>query len=220
MMLMTKNSGLALDVKAIGDDGTIEGYGSTFGNVDSYGEIVEPGAFAASLAEAGRKGRTIKMLWQHDPEQPIGVWDELVEDSKGLRVKGRLLITASNRAAEAHGLLREKALEGLSIGYRVVKAKPDPARENVILLTKLDLREVSIVTFAANERARVDAVKHLIAAGQVPTVRQFEEFLREEGGFSRSLAAAIAGKATPHLRGEPEAEADDPLQRFFEAMRA
>src|SRR3954468_15349729 len=84
--LLLKNSGAALDVKAVGDDGTFEGYGSIFGNVDSYGEIVEPGAFTASLVDARRKGRTIKMLWQHDPYQPIGIWEDLAEDSKGLYV--------------------------------------------------------------------------------------------------------------------------------------
>lgn len=218
MDFATKNCGLALDLKAVADDGTLEGYGSTFGNVDSYGEIVEPGAFTASLVEAKRKGRTIKMLWQHDPEQPIGVWDDIAEDSKGLYVKGRLLREASPRALEAHGLLKEGALDGLSIGYRVNEAKPDKDRPNILRLLKLDLREVSIVTFAANERARVESVKQILAAGDLPTVRQFEEFLREAGGFSKSLAAAIAAKATPHLRGEPEAAADDGLSRFYDRL--
>lgn len=217
-MLMTKASGVPLEVKALADDGTFEGYGSIFGNVDSYGEVVMPGAFAASLAAAGKKGRSVKMLWQHDPDQPIGVWDDLAEDAKGLYVKGRLLVDASTRAREAHGLLKEGAVDGLSIGYRVLDAKPHPDKPNVIALRKLDLREVSIVTFPANERALVDAVKHIIAAGDLPTVREFEAFLRDAGGFPKSLAAAVASKAAPHLRGEPEAKADDAMRQFIEAV--
>jgi HK97 family phage prohead protease len=209
MSFMTKNSGVPLDVKAVADDGTFEGYGSIFGNVDSYGEVVEPGAFTASLVDARRKGRSIKMLWQHNPDQPIGVWDDLAEDSKGLYVKGRLLRDVSPLAAEAYGLLKAAALDGLSIGYRVVEAAPHPDKQGILSLRKLDLKEVSIVTFAANDRARVESVKHILAAGEVPTVRQFEEFLRDAGGFTKTLAAAIAGKAAPHLRGEPEAKATD-----------
>jgi HK97 family phage prohead protease len=218
-MLLTKNSGLPLDVKAVAEDGSFEGYGSVFGNVDSYGEAVMPGAFTGSLVDAKRKGRSVKMLWQHNPDHPIGVWDDLAEDAKGLWVKGRLLKDVSPLAAEAYGLLKEGALDGLSIGYRVVEAAPHPDKQGVLALKKLDLKEVSIVTFAANERARVESVKHILAAGLLPTVREFEEFLRDAGGFSKSLAAAIAAKATPHLRGEPEAKAED-LARFVAAMSA
>lgn len=217
--VLTKNSAIPLDIKAVGDDGTFEGYASIFGNVDSYNEVVQPGAFTQSLVDAKRKGRTIKMLWQHDPSQPIGVWNDMAEDSKGLWVSGRLLKDVSAQAAEAHGLLKEGALDGLSIGYRTLDAEPDDKRPGVMLLQKLDLREVSIVTFAANDRARVEAVKHILAAGELPTVREFEEFLRDAGGFSKTLAAAIASKATPHLRGEPEAKADE-LVEFYQGLRA
>jgi HK97 family phage prohead protease len=215
--VLTKISGVALDVKAVGDDGTIEGYGSVFGNVDSYGEVVEPGAFTASLVDAKRKGRTIKMLWQHNPDQPIGVWEDLAEDAKGLYVKGHLLKDVSSTAAEAYGLVKGGAVDGLSIGYRELDAEPDDSRPNIRRLLKLDLREVSIVTFAANERARIDSVKHLLTAGELPTVREFEETLRELG-FSRKQAAALASSCAPHLRGDPEAKAD-PMVAFWHALR-
>lgn len=217
-MLLTKNSGVPLDLKAVGDDGTIEGYGSVFGNVDSYGEIVMPGAFTQSLVDAKRKGQTIKMLWQHDSTMPIGVWEDLAEDSKGLWVKGRILVNVTQLAKEAHGLIKEGALDGLSIGYRTVNADPHPTKPGVTNLITLSLKEISPVTFAANDRARVESVKHTLAAGNLPTVREFEELLRD-AGFSKSLAAAIAGKATPHLRGEPEAKADDDLRTFLETLR-
>lgn len=217
-MLQTKNSAVAVKAEAVADDGSFEGYGSVFGVVDSYNEVVEPGAFVTSMADAKRKGRKVRLLWQHDPDQPIGVWDDLAEDAKGLWGKGRLLIDASPRAREAYGLLKAGALDGLSIGYREMDVEPDGNRPGIRRLLKLDLREISIVTFAANERARVETIKSILSGGALPTVREFEEHLRD-AGFSKSLAAAIAGKAAPHLRGEPEAKADDPVE-FLRALRA
>jgi HK97 family phage prohead protease len=227
MTLLTKDSTVPLTVKADGEDGTIEGYGSIFGNIDSYGEIVLPGAFTQSLVDARQKGRKIKMLWQHDSEVPIGVWDDIAEDNKGLWVKGRLLIgdgtkgnPGTEKAREAWSLLSAGALDGLSIGYRTVNADPHPTKPGITNLVTLLLKEVSVVTFQANDRARVESVKHILAAGSVPTVRQFEDFLRDAGGFSKTLAAAIAGKATPHLRGEPDALADQELRSFYEGLRS
>lgn len=218
MSLQFKDAGLPLDVKAVGDDGVIEGYASAFGVVDTYNEVVEPGAFTGSLVDARRKGRSIKMLWQHDAGQPIGVWDDLAEDSKGLYVKGRILKDASRLAGEAYSLLKGGALDELSIGYKTLQTAPDDKRNGVLQLLKLELREVSLVTFGALGRAaRITDVKSILEGGRLPTVREFEEHLRD-AGFSKSLAAAIAGKATPHLRGEPEAKADD-VMAFLKALR-
>lgn len=216
--LKTKDAGISLDVKAVGEDGVIEGYGSVWDVVDSYGEAVERGAFKQSLATAKREKRTIKMLYQHDTYQPIGVWDDVAEDTTGLRVKGRLLKDVSPKAAEVFGLLKEGALDELSIGYREIETKKDPSRPGVLLLKQLNLKEVSIVTFGALGRAaHIDSVKSILEGGKLPTIREFEEFLRDSG-FSKSLATAIAGKAAPHLRGEPEAQANDALD-FLKALR-
>lgn len=217
-MIQTKNSAEPLDIKAVSDTGTIEGHISIFGNVDSYGEIVEPGAFEESLAKSAKSGRKVKLLWQHDPHQPIGVWDELAEDRKGLWGRGRLLVDQSPKAREAHGLLMEGALDGLSIGYRTLKSAPKEGKQGIISLQKLDLLEGSIVTFAANDRARVEVVKSILDAGSLPTVREFEGTLRELG-FSKSKAAAIASACTPHLRGDPEGRADE-LVKIAERVRA
>lgn len=217
--MKTKNAGIALDIKAIGDDGVIEGYASVWDVVDSYNEAVVPGAFKASLAAARREKRTIKMMREHERAKLIGVWDDLAEDSTGLRVRGRILKDVSVEAAETYGLIREGALDELSIGYREVETKKEPARPGVLLLKQLNLREVSVVTFGAlSVAARIDSVKTILEGGDLPTVREFEEFLRDAGGFSKSLATAIAAKATPHLRGEPEAKADDALD-FLKALR-
>lgn len=215
-MIQFKNSALALDEKAVSDSGVIEGYASIFGNVDSYGEIVEPGAFAKSLVKSQRARRSIKMLWQHDPHKPIGIWDELTEDSKGLWVKGRLFKDSVTQASEAYVLLKEGALDGLSIGYRTIKAEPKAGKAGVTSLIELDLIENSIVTFAANERARVEVVKSILDAGRLPTVREFEGLLRD-AGFSKAKAAAIAASAAQHLRGDPDDDVN-PLDAFWAAM--
>ncbi|MNS00526.1 Caudovirus prohead protease [compost metagenome] len=218
MMLQTKDSGLGLDVKAVGDDGVIEGYASTFNVIDSYGEMVAPGAFKASIAGLKKSKRGLKMLWQHDSHQPIGIWDDLEEDAKGLRVVGRLLKDTVAKAAEAYALIREGALDELSIGYRELESAPHPDQRGVTILKKLDLREVSPVTFGAlGQAARIDTVKSILTAGEAPTVRQFEDHLRD-AGFSKSAAAAMASACKPYLRGEPEAKADDVLD-FLTALR-
>ena len=107
-----------------GNDLSISGYASFFDERDQGGDRVMPGAFAASIAQANAAGRSIKMLWQHDPAQPIGVWDQIIEDHRGLRVMGRLLPGVA-RAQEAKLLLDAGAIDGLSIGYHVKQARPD-----------------------------------------------------------------------------------------------
>ncbi len=132
----------------------IEGYASYFGKQDKGGDIVMPGAYAKSLAALKAAGRRVKMLWQHDPAQPIGIWDEVREDEKGLYVKGRLLADVA-RAREAAALIEAGAIDGLSIGYRTVKAEKDGKGRR--LLSELELWEVSLVTFPMLPEARVGA---------------------------------------------------------------
>ncbi|OWJ78948.1 HK97 family phage prohead protease [Haematobacter genomosp. 1] len=134
-------------------DGTrIEGYASVFGVRDRGGDVVMPGAYGASLARMAAAGRRVKLLWQHDAAQPIGVWDEIVEDAHGLRVKGRLL-TEVGRGREAAALLEAGAIDGLSIGYRTLRSDRGPEGER--RLHALDLWEVSLVTFPMLPEARV-----------------------------------------------------------------
>lgn len=136
-------------------DGTIiAGYASVFGARDQGGDVVAPGAYRASLARLREQGRRVKMLWQHDPAQPIGVWDELHEDGRGLFVKGRIL-TEVVRGREAAALIGAGAIDGLSIGYRTVKATKDG--EGRRLLSELELWEVSLVTFPMLPEARIAA---------------------------------------------------------------
>ena len=142
----------ALDHSAVSAAG-IGGYASIFGIADHNGDIVEPGAFAASLKRLANEGRSVKLLWQHDPTKPIGIWSEIAEDHTGLSVRGRLL-TDLVQGAEAATLLAAGAIDGLSIGYRTVRAEKSGAGRRLI---ELDLWEVSLVTFPMLPSARASA---------------------------------------------------------------
>lgn len=138
----------------VSDGSVIAGYASVFGRRDQGGDVVRPGAYAASLAVLTAAGRRVKMLWQHDPREPIGVWDEVREDDRGLWVRGRVLPGVA-RGREALELVQAGAIDGLSIGYRTVKAERDGAGQRI--LTELELWEVSLVTFPMLPEARVAA---------------------------------------------------------------
>jgi HK97 family phage prohead protease len=152
----------SLRVKALGGDGVFSGYASVFGEIDQQNEVVAAGAFGRTLAFLRRMGRMPAMLWMHDPTQPIGIWQTIREDANGLSVEGRLALR-TQRGDEAYELLKMGALTGLSIGYRVVASQID-AKRKVRILTDLDLFEISLVTFPANEAARVSEVKAPAAA--------------------------------------------------------
>ncbi|SPF80836.1 HK97 family phage prohead protease [Pseudoprimorskyibacter insulae] len=139
---------------SVKEGGVIAGYASIFGACDQGGDVVSAGAYAASLARLTAEGRAVKMLWQHDPAQPIGVWDEVREDARGLFVKGRLLDTVA-KGREAAELIAAGAIDGLSIGYRTIKAAKNDKGQR--LLTELELWEVSLVTFPMLPSARVSA---------------------------------------------------------------
>lgn len=142
------------DGLSVTDGAEIEGYASLFGQADQGGDIVQKGAYAASIQAMTAAGQRVKMLWQHDPAQPIGLWTEVREDARGLWVKGRLL-DCTQKGREAAALIAAGAIDGLSIGYRTRKAAKDEKGQR--LLTELELWEVSLVTFPMLPSARVEA---------------------------------------------------------------
>jgi Escherichia/Staphylococcus phage prohead protease len=144
-----------LDFKAVAADGTFEGYASLFDKEDLGHDIIAPGAFRDSLRERGPAG--IKMLFQHNPSEPLGVWVSLTEDARGLYARGRLMPEVA-RAREVLALMRVGALDGLSIGFRAVRARRDE-KTGVRRLTRVDLWEISVVTFPLLPEARVAHVK-------------------------------------------------------------
>lgn len=219
-----KTKDFALEVKDLSEDGTFEGYGSIFGNVDSYGEKVVPGAFVESLAKHRREGTSVLMLWQHNPDEPIGVWDDLAEDAKGLWGKGRLIMEVQ-RAKEVYALLRAKAVRGLSIGYRELDTDKDGV---VRVLKKLDLWEISPVSFPANTRARVEAVKsermeefaRRLRDGDPMPIKEFEDILRD-AGVPKALAVQIASVGyAKAIRSESEGEKANDLAELRTAVSA
>ncbi len=189
-----------LEIKGIDETGYIEGLAAGYGNVDHGNDKILSGAFAKSIA--GRAG--VPMLLYHDMRRPIGKWSEFTETSDGLITKGKIAVKTRD-GGEAYELANAGALGGLSIGYDpIVKRMDGKVRE----LVELALHEVSLVTIGMNPKALITGVKEILEAGELPSVREFEEFLRDAGGFSKSMAAACASACKPHLRGEPEAKAD------------
>lgn len=179
MAMHTLTSGL--DVKEIQESGAFSGYGSVFGVKDLGNDIVERGAFTNALMQRGVSG--VKLLWQHDPATPIGVFDKIEEDERGLYVEGKLLIDAVEKAREVYALVRAGVVDGLSIGFRTIKGKRDTLQGRTVRrLLEVDLWEISLVTFPMQPDARIADVK---------SQREFERFLRDEGGLSRREATAF-----------------------------
>ena len=202
----------AFDVKAINDDGTFEGYGSVFGNVDSYKEIVAKGAFNDSLASLKSQGRMPALLWQHRSGEPIGVYTEMREDETGLFVRGKLALKTA-RGAEAHELMKMKALSGLSIGFMTREDSYDKVT-GVRTLKKVDLWECSIVTFPANDAARVSGVKNIES---IESLSDAESFLRDAGGLSKSEAVSFVARIKS-MQGRSDSDEQDEIRKALEKL--
>lgn len=205
-----------LEVKLAGDEaaeGTIDGYGSVFGLLDRGGDIVMPGAFKASLADWRKKKSLPPMLWQHDPWQPIGVWTDMVEDEKGLKLQGKLVLDVPT-ASSARALIAAGAVKGLSIGYRCVDHEIDRST-GVRKLKKVDLWEISLVTFPMLPEAVVSGIKSF-------NPRALEDELRRECNLSNAGAVKAVAIVKQHLRDEgvsPEPDARDGLKDVLMSLR-
>ncbi|QFY60361.1 HK97 family phage prohead protease [Rhizobium grahamii] len=154
---MSENKGdvFEIDVKAVTEDGTFSGYASVFNVKDSGRDIVMPGAFSNSLKSV--QASKVKMLWQHDRTEPIGVWTKFEEDAHGLKATGKLILETT-KGREVHSLMKAGAVDGLSIGYRTVRDEMDRVK-SARLLHEVDLREVSVVTFPMNSSSTISSVK-------------------------------------------------------------
>ncbi|TCQ29320.1 hypothetical protein C8J33_1011983 [Rhizobium sp. PP-CC-3G-465] len=186
----------SIEVKADAN-GRITGYGSTFLDVDHYGERVIAGAFAKTLADHRQRGTMPKMLWQHDNTVPIGKWLEMREDGRGLYVVGQLNLKTTN-GKDAYEHLLAGDVDGMSIGYREKKVKPGTPRD----LLELDLFEISIVTFPANREAMTETVKSFNSKAELV------DMLRE-GGLSKSAAQLVAAGGWKALSKENEIDTDE-----------
>jgi len=221
-----------LDIKAIDDvTGAFAGYGSVFNVVDSYGEMVMPGAFKKSLAASKRAKFTPKMFWQHQSSMPIGRWTSLYEDEKGLVCEGQLNLKVQ-RGAEAYAHLQAEDIDGLSIGYREVKVEEPEDAETPRKLIQLNLLEVSVVSLGANGEATVDQVKseevwdrlqafaRAIRDGEPQPAKEFEDILRE-AGIPKSMALSIASVGyAKAIRSESGGSDEAGIRELQEALRS
>lgn len=203
-----KTSPLSLDLKVLGETGEFEGYVLTYGNVDQGGDICLKGCATESIRK--RPPGKIKMLLSHNVSDIIGKWTDFIDDEKGLLGKGRLFLDIQ-KGKETYSLMKEDAIDGLSIGYLTIKDRYDPDRR-ARLLEEIDLREVSVCAFPMNEDAVVTAVKTM--AADIKTIRQFEDFLRDHG-FSNGAAKSIASKG---FRGGVDQDVIDTIQRTFTGL--
>lgn len=186
-----------LEIKDMTDTGQFTGYASVFGVEDQGQDIVVRGAYTDTLQARGAQG--IKMLYEHDPSKPIGFWKSLVEDDHGLLATGQLLVDSLDKAREVYALMRNHIVDGLSIGYRVIKSRSDRSSQCRIL-EQVDLREISAVMFPMNEQSLITGVK-----GQLPTEREFERWLTQDAGLTRSQARQIIAGGFKSLTSKPGA---------------
>ena len=225
-----KTKDIALQVKGLSEDGTFEGYASTFGDPpDSYGDVIAPGAFAETLAEHRREGTMPEMYYDHNMRNlPIGDWIEMAEDGKGLWARGSIDLE-DDFGERVDIALKNKRVRGLSIGYLIPDggAEPDRNRTGVTILKKIHLVEVSVVKNPANKRSLVETVKsdrmeefaRRLRDGNPMPIKEFEDILRD-AGVPESMATQIAsvGYAKAAL-GEPEGEKADDATAFLTALR-
>lgn len=192
----------AAEIKFSGNKtGVFEGYASVFGGVDSYGDTIVRGAFAKAI-----QSKAPKMFFNHKVwELPIGKWMHVSEDDKGLKVSGEF--TPGNaRAAEVESAVKHGTVDGLSIGFRMGPEDYDMTEKGRIIKNVSELVEVSIVTFPADSAARVDMDSVKSALEGVESLADMERFLRDAGGFSKSVATALVSKARSIARSDSGAE--------------
>jgi|GEM_PF-208682 len=204
----------SFEVKEVTDSGTFAGYGNVYGVVDQGDDIVAHDCFAESLSTMKAQKRMPALLWQHKASEPIGVYQNVYEDPKGLYVEGKLAMKTA-RGAEAYELLKMNALSGLSIGFETKEATHDQ-KSGVRTIQKGILWECSLVTFPMNDLARVSAVKMI---EEIEDLSGAERYLREAGGVSRSEAKAMVSRIFNLARREADslkAESADALVAVFD----
>jgi len=215
------------EVKALAQGapaGAVEGYGSVFNTVDAYNETIVKGAFKQTLKDWKAQGKLPKMLLQHggggffssnaDDMVPIGKWEEMREDDHGLYMRGRIFDLDTDRAKATYAAVKEGELDGLSIGFRTKKFKFDDETQ-VRTLTEIQLFEVSLVTFPANDPARVTGVK---TDGELPSEREFERWLQRDAGLSARQAEVIIAKGYRQLKRGGSMPADEACSELLQAV--
>jgi HK97 family phage prohead protease len=200
-----------VELKLDGDSWKFSGYASKFGGVDSYGDTILKGAFAETLSKS-----MPKMFYQHDWNVPVGKWLSAREDDVGLFMEGELT-KGHSRAADAYASMKHGTLDGLSIGGYLKKGDFEDSDRGRTITKWSSLVEVSAVVFPADGAARIETVKSgelLEAINEIDTIREFERFLRDASGLSKSAAVALTARAKQIFlaEGEPSVEEKFALQ--------
>lgn len=208
---MKKTIDLQTEYKALGDAGTFEGYASISGNVDLGGDVIERGAFK-EFAKT-RDGKVI-VLYQHSSRDPIGKAD-VHQDDKGLRFVGQLELN-DGMARKAYTLMKAGILDGMSIGFDILPGGAKILESGIREITAAKLWEISPVTWGMNPLAGVDSVK---AAGQITSIREFEDFLRDVGGFSKGQAKLLASAGWKAMPGWRDASGEADLKQLADFIR-
>lgn len=194
------------ELKELKEDGTFSGYGSVFGVQDDYDDVVASGCFVKSLMAHKNANDMPKLLWQHNSDEPIGVYTSMSEDSYGLKVEGALCLE-TQKGREAYALLKMGAIKGLSIGYCTIACEWNQ-KTDVRTLTEVDLWECSLVTFPACRDAQVSDVKSSESIESIENLRDAEKFLRDAGMTRTQSKAFMARMKTLGQRdADEEAEA-------------
>ncbi|PIJ58732.1 prohead protease [Erwinia sp. OLMDLW33] len=205
------------EIKFTGDgkQGIFEGYASVFNNTDSDGDIILPGAFKNALANQTRK---VAMFFNHRTwDLPVGKWDALEEDSKGLLVRGQLTPGHSG-AADLKAAMQHGTVEGMSVGFSVSKDDYSMGTSGRIFKNVAALREISVCTFPANELAGVSAMK---SAEGIETIRDIEGWLRDSVGLSKSQAVGMIARFKSAIRSESEGDQnEDQISALLESIKS
>ena len=207
---------VSFEVKEVDEKtGTFKGYASVFDNVDSYGDVIVPGAFDQTLKEWKAKNQLPVLLWQHDMHEPIGGWTKFEADEHGLWGEGEILIDAGPTEKRAHAHLVKRTVRGLSIGFSIYPGgiRYDEER-NATMLTNIKLWEVSVVTFPANDQALIEEVRSAIKSP-----RDFEKLLRGRCRLTRTEAKRLMAGGFKAL-AEPRDAGDEDLAEAAAAVAA
>lgn len=222
---LREKKAIAVSLDQVDEKGLFEGYACLFGREDLGRDIIRSGAFRQCLAKRNVSG--IKLLYQHDPAQPIGHWLTIREDAKGLFVRGQLALDVE-KAREVHAMMQAGILDGLSIGFRTIKGRKDP-KSGARHLLALDLWEISVVTFPMQPDARISSVKSGLTEGAAAfgpfSKRDLERKLMQDAGLSRSQTRALLAHGFSGLEGKQDAVSTGypsqltQLQRLTQTMR-
>lgn len=217
-MLLRKTLSLSdVELKLDGDKGTFAGYASVFGGVDAYGDTIIKGAFESSL-----KKTKPKMFFNHEWSMPIGKWTKVKEDDKGLYVEGELTPGVST-AEDVRAAMKHETLDGLSIGGYLKKGDYEETEGGRIIRKWSNLMEISPVVFPADSAARIDldtvkGVDLSEAIAEIETVRDFERFLRDAGGLSKSASLALVARAKRVFLSDSETKDDKAMHEIAERL--